>query len=148
MSVLIALFILTSYTISVVCRWGVPKSLSRTYFSIKHKWIFSACVATSAGFLLPTLINILPEEWQWLGFLSVVGAVSVAFAPNLNDELQEQAHMGGAIILGLASQGVAAVICPLVLMIWLCWIPFAFSGSRIFWAEMIGGSILFLAIYL
>lgn len=147
MLVLISLFILTSYTVAVCCRWGVPKSLSRTFFSIKNKWIFSAVVSVCFCLIFNPLINILPMMWQWLGFLTVGGGLLIAFAPNLNDELEEQVHMTGAIIMGLASLMIVAVLCPWLLLIWILWIPFAFDEKRVFWAEIIGGAILFMAMF-
>lgn len=145
MSIFISLFILTSYTVAVVWRWGVPKSLSRTFFSIKNKWIFSAVISTSFGLIMSPLMDILPEMWQWLGFLTVVGGLFVAFAPNLEDDLEEQVHMTGAIILGLSSQFSVAVIFPQVLGLWILFLVFLPLKERIFFAEMIGGVILFSA---
>lgn len=146
MSIYISLFILASYTISVVLRWGVPKSLSRTFFSIKNKWIFSAVIASSFGLIMSPLMDILPEMWQWLGFITVVGGLFVAFAPNLEDDLEEQVHMAGAVILGLSSQMIVAILNPWMLLVWVTWIPFASGNSKIFWAEMVGGAALFLSL--
>lgn len=145
-SVIISLFILTSYTISVCVRCGVPDSLSQTFFNIKHKWIFSACVAVSACLLYQPFMSILPIAWQWLGFLTVIGAMFVAFAPNLIDELQSEAHMGGAIVLGLSSQFIVALLSPCLLLLWCIWIPFALKHSKVFWAEMVGGAALYIAL--
>lgn len=145
-SVIISLIILTSYTIAVCVRWGVPHSLSRTFFSIERKWIFSAVVATSAGLLMSPLMEILPEAFQWLGFLTCAGCLFVSFAPNLDDELEETAHMAGAITLGLASQGIVLVLHPWLMFLWVLWIPFVSGKSRVFCAEMVGGLTLFSAI--
>lgn len=90
-------------------------------------------------------MDILPEMWQWLGFLTVVGGLFVAFAPNLEDDLEEQVHMTGAIILGLSSQFSVAVIFPQVLGLWILFLVFLPLKERIFFAEMIGGVILFSA---
>lgn len=143
---LISLIILTSYIIAVCWKWGVPKSVSQTFFSIRHKWIFSAVIAASACLLISPLLEILPDEFQWLGFFTSAGCIIVAFAPNLADKLEERVHMTGAIILGLASQGVVIVLQPWLMLSWLCWIPIAFKSSRIFWAEMIGGLTLYASI--
>ena len=143
-----ALFILASYTIAVVVRWGIPKSLSRTFFSIKNKWIFSAVIAASFGLAFSPIMDILPLMWQWLGFLTVAGGMFVAFAPNLEDDLEELVHMGGAITLGLSSQGIVIVLSPWLLLLWVVWIPFASGDCRIFWAEMIGGAALFASLML
>lgn len=141
--VLISLFILTSYTISVVLRWGIPKSISQTFFSIHNKWIFSFVMAASFMLIAEPLIETLPSMWQWLGFLTAAGGLLIAFAPNLEDALEEQVHMTGAIIMGVASQLSVAMIYPHALGLWIMFLVFLPLKEKVFFAEIIGGVALY-----
>ena len=147
--VIASLFILTSYVASVCARWGVPGSISQTFFSIRHKWIFSACVASSAALLYFPMMDVLAESWQWLAFIFLAGCLFIAFAPNLNDELERNAHMVGAITMGLASQIIVIVVglYPMLMMwsmgLYMMW---QYKDKKVFIAEMIGGACLYLAL--
>lgn len=142
----VSYFILVSYVVGCVYKWGVPHSLSQTFFCIKHKWIFSAIMVIGFGLLFVPQMNKLPESWQWSCFLSTGGGVLIGFAPNLRDELEERVHMVGAALLALGSQVSVAVLYPWVLLLWILWIPFAFGSNRVFWAEVVGGACLMIAI--
>lgn len=144
--VIISLFILTSYVISVCAGWGIPDSISQTFFSIKNKWIFSAVMVACFCLLFPSLMELLPSKCQWLGFLTVAGGILIAFAPNLNDDLEEKVHMFGAALMGAASQCVAAVLCPAVLWMWTMFFIFIKRKERVFFAEIIGGMTLYTAL--
>lgn len=143
---IISAIILTSYVLAVCTRWGVPKSVSQSFFDIRNKWIFSAVMVVSFGLLVVPLMEAMPEAWQWSGFLTVAGGVLIGFAPNLKDTLEEKVHMTGAALLGVGSQTVVGVLMPWMLIAWVAWIPFAFGEKRVFWAEMIGGLTLMVAI--
>lgn len=146
--ILISLFILTSYVIAVCIRWGIPDSLSQTFFDIKRKWIFSSVVAVSAVLLYFSMMNILSDAWQWLAFIFLAGCLFIAFAPNLADDMEKRVHMTGATLLALASQGIVAVLNPLILGLWIAWLVFTPLKERVFFAEMIGGACLYAALLL
>lgn len=144
--VFISLIILTSYVITVTARWGLPVSVSQTFFSIRHKWIFSAVMAISFGLILVPLMDALPISCQCFGFLIVGGGLLIAFAPNLDDKMEETVHMTGAVMMGIASQLVVTMLHPWMLLLWIAWLPFVRGKNRVFWAEMIGGGALYAAI--
>ncbi len=144
-----SLFILTSYVLAVVKRWGIPDSISQTFFAIRHKWIFSSVMAVSAVLLYFPMMEILADAWQWLAFLFLAGCLFIAFAPNLNDDMERDVHMAGAITMGLASQMivVAVGLYPLLMMwsmgLYMMW---QYKEKKVFIAEMIGGACLYLAL--
>lgn len=141
-----SIIILTSYVLAVCTRWGLPDSLSQTWFTIKHRWIFSAVMVTSFSLLFAPLTEVLPVAWEWCVFVTCAGGAFIGFAPNLKDDLEEKVHMTGAAMLALGSQASVAVLCPWLLFAWLAWIPLAFRSQRVFWAEMIGGLTLMVAV--
>lgn len=143
---IISLFILASYVIAVVWRWGVPESVSQTFFSIRHKWIFSAVMVVSFALMWFALQGVLLDDELWLAFLTCSGGVLIGFAPNLRDSLEERVHMFGAMLLAVFSQWVVALVSPCVLWLWVAWLPFAFGSHRVFVAEMIGAFCLYWAV--
>lgn len=77
------------------------------------------------------------------------GGLMVAFAPNLDDDMEEKVHMTGAVIMGVASQIIVVVLelAPL-LMMWTmgAYMMWQYKEKKVFIAEMIGGACLYLAV--
>lgn len=145
--VLTSMIILASYIVAVCAIWGVPESVSQTFFSIGNKWIFSAVVAVSVALLFQPMVEALPVGSEFLAFLTCAGGVMVAFAPNLNDVMEYAVHMTGAVVLGLASQIAVLLICPMALVFWLlAFLVLEFPEKRVFIAEIIGGAALYLSL--
>lgn len=150
MKSIIAFSVLVSYVVMECLMFGIPKSLSQSWFSIVHKWIFSAVMISAAVLLFLTFMEILPMEWQWLGFICSLGALCIGAAPNLLDDMQHSIHMTGAFLLALASQGIVALLCPSALFVWVVAMPviLLLRKNVAFWVEMIGGALLFYALFL
>lgn len=142
--------ILVSYVIAVCKRWGMPKSVSRTYFDIKRKYIFSLVMFVSFGLIIVPLLEALPEAYKIFGFLTCAGGFFVGAAPNLNEQMEHKVHMSGAITLAVASQVCVGVIEPKLLWAWVASIPILliYRNSIAFWVEMFGGTLLYISLYL
>ena len=103
-------------------------------------------MTVSFGLLFNPMMIVLPEIWQWLGFITVAGGILIGFAPNLNDELEEKVHMTGAVIIGAGSQGIVILLNPIILLLWILWLLFIQRKERVFIAEMIGGICLYISL--
>lgn len=143
--VTISFVILVSYVIATVWRWGLPWSISRTYFDIKRKYIFTLVMFASLGLILIPLVEALPESGKVFGILTVFGGFLIGAAPNLNDEHQERVHMTGAAILAVCSQICVGILDFGLLPLWLWCSPFLILGRKhlVFWIEMLGGVLLY-----
>lgn len=144
--IIISFIILISYILLVCMKWGVPNSISQTFFSIENKWIFSVVIIMSFLLLLAPLMNVLSEDYQWMGFLMVSGGVLIGLAPNLLDEVEEMVHMVGATVMGVASQIIVILLEPWLMLIWIMWLVLMWNEKRVFWAEVIGGITLYLSL--
>lgn len=146
----ISFTILISYIIAVVWRWGLPWSVSQTFFDIKRKYIFSLVMFASFGLLLIPLIEALPSWAAIFGFLACAGGFLVGAAPNLNEQLEHKVHMSGAITLAICSQICVGILCFPILIGWLACAPLLIWGSRhfVFLVELIGGVFLYTSIIL
>lgn len=134
--IILSLLCILFYIIYVVIKYGIPHSLSATYYSLVHKVIFSLVLAVSAGLILPTLLSITPDRFQFLTFLSIAGIMFVAAAPDYeNDSLTDTIHTGSAIIALILSQVWVGLMNPIAL---LCWIPMIIY--IIYWYKNLGKS--------
>lgn len=139
---IVSIILISLYILYVVCKDGVPHSLSATYYS--HKTIFSLVLILSIIFSFNSFMQ--PEEWQFLPFIFLTGILFVAFAPDFrSDKLTDQVHTGAAIISLIASQIWVAIINPKVLWVWLLLLIYLFLKRKEkisetnfkFWAEII-----------
>lgn len=116
---LLSCCIITIYIILVLMKGGIPVSLSSTYYtSNKAPW-FSIAMFLSTALMLPALLDISTEQTQWLVFLSCVGNILCAIAPNFKEELEGKLHYGGAILAGILSQIWCNCYNPNTLWMWL-----------------------------
>ena len=87
------------YLIGFVIKFGVPESLSATYYSLgKYGWIFQVCIFLVGVLLLPVWLSLSEEAYQSLVFLACASLCFVASAPCFKLELQ-----GRCIIRRLSS---------------------------------------------
>lgn len=111
--------IILIYLLYIVIKYGVPHSLSQTYYLIKHKWIFSLALISSTALILPGMLEM---DYSYLAFPSLCGTMFVAFTPNFRDDsLVDQVHTWSAIAALIFSQLWVALTNPLILY---AWIPF------------------------
>lgn len=97
---LLALIILISvYLLGCIIKFGIPESLSETYYSLgKRGWIFQALMLGIGGSLLPVWLSVAEEPYQFLVFLSCASLCFVASAPCFKLELQGRVHYSAAIV--------------------------------------------------
>lgn len=142
---MLSFIIIFTYIIYMIYKYGVPKSISTTYYSLNHKWVFSVVLLASSLLLLPKLV-----EFGFLGFLCVVGVIFVAYAPNFMDnELVDRVHTGSAILSLITSQLLVAMKHPLILAIWIPYVIYLiFSRNNYkFYAEIIMLFTIYLLLY-
>lgn len=90
-----AIFMFLIYNIIVLMLFGVPKSLSMTYYLFKDrvdslKWLFPGMMTLLGVFLIPCWIEISEgSNFQFLSFLSAASLMFVAFAPVFLDSKME-----------------------------------------------------------
>ena len=117
--ILISSLIITIYILYIIINYGIPHSLSATYYFLKNKWIFSAVLAVSSMMILPIMLS---EPYSFLYFFGVTGVLFVSATPNFrDDELVDSVHTWSAIISLISSQ----LWVGLTNSTFLCvWIPF------------------------
>lgn len=96
----------------------IPYSISATFYTLEQKWLFSFCICTSAILMLPAILEITEESYQFLGFLSCIGMVMTGIAPHFKEGIERKIHITGAIMCITLSQIWVMLTCPLVLLVW------------------------------
>lgn len=102
----ISMLIIASYTASMCIKQkGVPYSISATYFSLKHKLIFGACMCFTALFMFPVVWKLSTTfTMQLLSVAACIGLICVGLAPDFKDAWINKIHCGSAALTLISSQ--------------------------------------------
>lgn len=115
--VIISLLIIAAYTAAVCIKQkGVPYSISATFYKLQHPYWFMATMWTTAGLLMPAVLDASKPGTEFLAFLACAGMLFVGAAPNFREDLEGKVHMSGAVICVVASQLWVAFNCWWVLL--------------------------------
>ena len=79
---MLSLLLICSYILYIIIKYGVPHSLSQTYYLLKHKWIFSLVLVISVTTMLPKMLEM---NYSYLAFPALCGVLFVAATPNFKD---------------------------------------------------------------
>ena len=113
-----------------IINYGIPHSLSSTYYIYKYK--FSLTLILSSSLLFPTMINNTPENFKFLTFLMFSGTLFVAFVPDYDKfKFLDNIHTTAAIILLISSQIWVAVMNPFCLSWWVLLLIYVIYNFKI-----------------
>ena len=101
---------------------------------ILPKWAFTVWMAIVGMLLMPGLMEKLPDNWRFLGFLAVACSFGVASTPWYKTEDGTLHYVGGGLCAVL-SLVVVAMLRPWLLLAWLS-VPFAPRGRMFLAAEL------------
>ena len=94
-----SLIILFGYLCYVVAKFGIPQSISDTYYLLgKQGWLFQLSLASTAFCVVPGLIDASSEYTKFLAFLACAGLAFVSAAPLFKMELEGKVHFTSAYI--------------------------------------------------
>lgn len=95
----VSLIIMSIYLGMVLIKFGIPKSISETYYLLgKHGWLFQVTLFSVAFLVVPTLIDRSSENTRFLAFLACAGLAFVAAAPLFKMDLEGKVHFTSAYI--------------------------------------------------
>ena len=137
----------------------VPPSLSETFYLIGDEpkcYLFTATLWAMMFTLLPVLLDMTPDGWDWLAFLALTGIGFVGAAPFFHDSAEGKVHTAAAIaaaVFGVAwTLTTAYWYAALALTFCICMLGIAATDSwrsaKTFWLEMLAfGAVYFSAIF-
>ena len=95
----ISFSIIFSYLVFVLFKFGIPRSISDTYYLLgRYGWLFQLALAATALTAVPMLIDRSSEGTQFLAFLACSGLLFVSAAPLFKLELEGKVHYTSAVV--------------------------------------------------
>ena len=157
-----SLVILMSYTVAVCIKFGIPTTLSESYYFIYKKYLFTLVLWLSGFLILPPIMEMTGGDTQIIPFLSIIGIMIVGEAPKYKEQ-ERTLHIIGATMAGFFSQlWIILYAYPWTLLTWAILIIWAIGiliESKLvewseeldkrkwfFWAEMLAFINLYLNI--
>lgn len=121
--IIVSALCVAAYTaaVCVKCK-GVPYSISETFYKLDHKLWFGATMFLTAGLLMPAILEMTPESYQFTAFLACAGMMLVGAAPNFREGIERPIHIAGAILCLVFSQVWVALTCPWFLLVWIVYV--------------------------
>ena len=150
--VFIAFFIYLIYNGVTLKLFGVPKSLSMTFYLLQEKknWtriFFPIMMVGMAFLLLPAWLEIsVGSLFQFLAFLTVTGIIFVGAVPTFkSSDLENTVHMTSAIVAAIFAILWVILVSKLwwTIVLWIAtlgltmWLTKTIKSSYIYWLETI-----------
>ena len=150
-SIIIVTLIYVAYNAVSLTYFGVPHSLSMTYYLWKEKanigYLFPCMMYMVVAFMMPAWITLSEgSNFQFLAFLAPASIAFVATAPRFKDsQLESRVHTVSAIIAAACSLAWVALVTPYwwVILIWLGFIALAsiltssYKTAYVYWLEQV-----------
>ena len=98
---ILSIIILMMYLSYIVERYGIPNSISDTYYLLGGKpkgLVFQGVLTITAFLMIPVLVSRSSESTEFLAFLACAGLLFVAAAPLFRDSSERIIHIVSAFI--------------------------------------------------
>lgn len=156
-----AIFMFLIYNAVALLLFGVPKSLSMTYYLFKNKvetlkWLFPGMMFLMTVFLMPCWLEISEgSDFQFTAFLSAGGILFVGAAPAfLSSDLEDKIHNISAYIAAAFAIAWVLLVTPywyVILIVFavialIALITKTWKTSIIYWLEMVAFISTFISI--
>ena len=150
-SIIIATVIYVAYNAIALANFGVPQSLSMTYYLWKEKsnkgFLFPCMMYIVVAFMMPAWISMSEgSDFQFLAFLAPAAIAFVGTAPAfLSGGLENSVHMWSAILAAICSLLWVILVTPYwwMILIWLGLVVLAsiltssYKTAYIYWLETV-----------
>lgn len=150
-SIIIAACIYVAYNAVALAFFGVPESLSNTYYLYQDKcnkgWLFCAMMYLVVAFMMPAWITMSEgSDFQFLSFLAPVGIMFVGTAPRFKDSMMEnRVHSVSAVMAAVCSLLWVGLVTPYwwTILAWLGIVAAAavltktWKSALVYWLETV-----------
>lgn len=158
-SIIIATVIFVAYDAVAIVLFGIPESLSNTYYLWKERnekgWLFCLMMYAVVALMMPAWISLSEgSNFQFLAFLAPASIAFVGTAPRFKDsQLESRVHTVSAIIAAVCSLLWVALVTPYwwVMLMWLGFIALfsiltsSYKTCLVYWLEMVAFGSTFTA---
>lgn len=150
-SIIVATCIYVAYNAISLALFGVPESLSNTYYLWKERsnkgWLFPLMMYAVVALMMPAWITLSEgSDFQFLAFLAPAAIAFVGTAPAFkSDDLENVVHTTAAIVAAICSLAWVAVITPYwwIILVWFGFIALAsvltssYKTCLVYWLEQV-----------
>lgn len=150
-SIIIATTVFVAYNAVAIAFFGIPESLSNTYYLYKEKYnkgfLFPAMMYLVVAFMMPAWITMSEgSNFQFLAFLAPAAIAFVGTAPAfLSSDLENKVHSISALIAAACSLLWVILVTPywwtiimfLVFVVVESIISKTYKTSYVYWLEMV-----------
>ena len=158
-SIIVATVIYVAYNAICLALFGIPESLSNTYYLWKDKngkgYLFCLMMYAVVAFMMPAWLTLSEgSTFQFLAFLAPMSIAFVGTAPKFKDDkLEGNVHSISAVIAAACSLAWVALITPYwwMILIWLGLIAIAsiftssYKTAYVYWLEQVAFGATFTA---
>lgn len=158
-SIIIATVIFVAYNAVAIANFGIPESLSNTYYLWKEKngkgWLFPLMMYLVVALMMPAWISLSEgSNFQFLAFLAPASIAFVGTAPAfLGDKIECRVHTIAAIVAAICSLAWICLVTPYwmaipiiaVIVTAKAWFTKSYKTSYIYWLETIAFESTFVA---
>ena len=150
-SIIVATIIYVAYNAISLANFGVPDSLSMTYYLWNQKskkgYVFSLMMYAVVALMMPAWITMSEgSDFQFLAFLAPAAIAFVGTAPKfLDTDLENKVHSIAALVAAACSLAWVCLVTPYwwLILVWLGFVAIAsvltstYKTSIVFWLETI-----------
>lgn len=141
--VILSALCIATYTAVVCIKFGgVPSSISATFYKLEHKLWFGATMVLTACLLMPAILEITPDSYQFTAFLACAGMIATGVAPNFREGIEKKIHTTGAVLCLVFSQVWVGLSCPWMLLLWVGYLAYTAIGLWRNWTGYFTASFL------
>lgn len=150
-SIIIATTLFVAYNAVAIALFGIPESLSNTYYLWKEKngkgWLFCLMMYLVVALMMPAWITLSEgSNFQFLAFLAPASIAFVGTSPRFKDgDLENKVHTYSAYVAAACSLLWVALVTPYwwVILVWLGFIALAailtssYKTAYVYWLEQV-----------
>ena len=137
--VLFSLAVFAIYLILMAKLHGIQPSISDNYYVSRHRWTFVMVMWWVGLGMLPAMLEVTSEMWQFSAFFCCGGVIFVGAAAAFREEVTRQVHFAGAITSAAgAFLWTACVLPPMagVGFLTCCGMLLWLSRHVVYWLEV------------
>ena len=136
---IVAMVMFVAYLWLMAKLHGIQSSISDNYYVSRHRWTFGMVMWWVGLGMLPAMLEVTPEVWQFSAFFCCGGIVFVAAAAAFREQLTKGVHYFGAILSAVAAFIWCSIMMPPVAGAGFlaCWALLLFLHRHIvYWLEV------------
>lgn len=137
--VLFSLAVFATYLILMAKLHGIQPSISDNYYVSRHRWTFVMVMCWVGFGMLPAMLEVTPEIWQFSAFFCCCGVIFVGAAAAFREEVTREVHFAGAITSAAGAFIWTAFILPpmaAVGFLTCCGLSLWLSRHVVYWLEV------------